>query len=231
MPYAQIQVLLSYHIPKIIILEFEPEMITFFPKDYDRLSTLLPFTIDHPEIKALVKHRSYFEPIKLWSRLYLFNSTIFRIINENFLEKRPLINTNGYIPLKGYLRNGNVLNQVRKATYKPNNKIDSLKFNALESITKLCKIKNVALVVVNSPDYRYLINGPRHEDATSYLATFFSCRKDLLYFDYSSDTSFLKKELFRDPGHLNSTGAKVFSMSISHRLKQHLISNKLKTKM
>ena len=48
---------------------------------------------------------------------------------------------------------------------------------------------------------------------------------DVPFWDYSSDTTYLKREYFYDNPHLNDKGAKLFSTEIASRIKRFLAAD------
>ena len=94
---------------------------------------------------------------------------------------------------------------------------DSLKYKYLEKFAQSCKDNNIHLIFVFSPFYQTL----RWSD-TKFLEDF--CKQhNLLLLDYYSE-GYLKdqKQLWKDPTHLNDTGAHVFSSHFAHVLKKIL---------
>ena len=88
--YAIFKAITKRYSPHIIIFDIRPENLAYNAFEYDRLSVLLPYYDDHPEIADIVNLRSPFENIKQISSIYRFNSMIFRIAmgNLEFNKKR-----------------------------------------------------------------------------------------------------------------------------------------------
>ncbi|HXS59927.1 MAG TPA: hypothetical protein VN703_03845, partial [Candidatus Sulfopaludibacter sp.] len=52
--YAVLKAILKRYTPKIIILDFDQEEFIKNEASYDRLSALLPYYINHPEIRSII---------------------------------------------------------------------------------------------------------------------------------------------------------------------------------
>ena len=104
LPDAELKVITERYSPKIVILEFSPTGIVHYDGDYDRLSVLLPYYQDYPEIRSFLQLRGPFEKIKLMSSIYPFNSDIINIIGFNTNTRAARRHDfEGYIPLNEVL--------------------------------------------------------------------------------------------------------------------------------
>jgi hypothetical protein len=104
--YAILKASLSRYKPEIVILDLNTEDFRKLKDSYDRLSALLPYYKDHPEIREIVDLKSRIERIKMLSRIYPFNSTLSYIILGNTEYNRKRRNEiNGYVPFKKYIKN------------------------------------------------------------------------------------------------------------------------------
>ena len=221
--YAQIKISLMRYSPKLVILELNPTSMIFDRDDYDKLSTLLPYYSDYPDLRPLILLRGPFERIKLLSAIYPYNSNVINIIryNTNSHAARKL-DIQGFVPIENRLLTKlPEINNPGEAYYKT--PIDTNKVNALKSIINICQQKNVRLVIVNSPIY--------HQDAefikntlpvTSQIQDIFKSEK-ITYFDFSNDSLFNQNmSWFGDQQHLNGIGANIFSQKIVKYLKSEL---------
>ena len=190
--------------PKVVILDFN---FAEFKKDqtsYDRLSSLLPYYKSHPEMRSIIELKSRYEKLKLFSKIYPYNSSMFTIAvgNADFNKKRKA-DVKGYVPLfrewDGTIRiDSNLLDY----------NIDSLKVKAYESFIQNCIKSKVKLYVVCSPtgiDFKM-------KEESLIIGKEISKRNNIDFIDYSYDPVFINKpKLFADAIHLNDSGAKFFS--------------------
>jgi hypothetical protein len=93
--YAVFRSILKRYTPKIIILDIGFDELYSDAEEYARLSPLLPYYKNHPEIRDLIEKRSSFEKIKLLSNIYPFNSSLLAIAMGNLevnKKRAPLTN-------------------------------------------------------------------------------------------------------------------------------------------
>jgi hypothetical protein len=55
--YAIFKAILKRYTPKILIMDINPDELYYNPDSYDRLSSLLPYYKDHPEIRDIIELR------------------------------------------------------------------------------------------------------------------------------------------------------------------------------
>lgn len=221
-PYAQIKIITERYTPKIIILEFSG--VNNFPGAYDRLSILLPYYKEYPEIRSLVQLRSPFEKIKLASSIYPFNSNVIDIIR--FHTNIP-DDFDGYIPLKKML-NIDLLKPepeiVRQSEIRAQ-VADSNMVNALKNIISLCKNKNISLFIITSPNFHQVNDKQSPQSPATEIALDIIHRNQVNYFDFSFDPVFAgHSEWFADKVHLNEEGAKVFSNMVTDSIRKTFVT-------
>lgn len=217
--YAQIKIMLERYSPKIIILEFSPTGIVNYPGLYDRLSILLPYYQEYPEIQPLILLKGPYESIKLMSASYPFNSNVINIIrfNTNYHAERNQ-DYEGYVPLKGVLNMGMLKSNSYIGTQSV---VDTNLVNALENIIHLCKEKGISLFLVDSPWFLKVHEKQRPLSFAEKMSLEIIHRNQVNYLDFSADSTFAgHMELFDDGAHLNDKGAKVFSNMLIDRLNQ-----------
>lgn len=218
--YAIFKLILKRYSPKIIIIDINPDEIYYDHNSYDRLSSLLPYYQDHPEIRGIVELRGPFEKVKTFSAIYPFNSNMLTIIVGNLeFNKRRKGDRKGYVPL---------FNKMKEVTMVPiemnNLPIDTVKLNAIKDIGEICENKKIMLFYLQSPSYTEKKNTYAKEILMK-IANDFNAK----FFDYSEDTIFKNNpSLFQDIEHLNNDGATIFSGIVSKRIKiQALTENKI----
>jgi hypothetical protein len=222
LPYSQLEVLTKRYSPKIVILEFFTEGIIRYRGDYDRLSILLPYYRDYPEVRPLVMLRSPFEKVKILSSVYPFNSNILNIVrfNINVLAKKKQ-DFDGYIP-----RTGKVTDEMLKAEAETTGEsvIDPNKVKALEEIIRICREKNINLFIVTAPVFHYPGDKKINPSPASRLSLEIMERNHVNYLDFTYDPAFIgQRELFFDIRHLNDVGSKIFSKILADTIKQRLV--------
>jgi hypothetical protein len=219
-PYAEIKMITERYSPKIIILEFSG--VNNFPGAYDRLSILLPYYKEHPEIRPLILLRSPFERVKFLSSIYPFNSVV---IDIKHFRKDTTEEFDGYIPLKTKL-NLDLLKpetdferQSEIATILP----DANMVNALEDIIEICKRKNISLFVINSPDFHRMNEKHYSLSPADKVAQDIFRRNQVNFLDFSYSPVFTgHSELFADKVHLNEEGSRSFSTLVIDSLRRRL---------
>lgn len=201
---AVLKGVLKRYTPKIIILDFVSGELEKDQLSYDRLSSLLPYYKSHPEMRPTIRLKSKNENLKLLSRIYPYNSSIFAIAagNADFNKKRNS-DIKGYIPL-----NKKWTGSARIDSIAGSNEIDSLKIRTYESFITDCINNNVSLFVIISP-YLIITSEPTQSIVTGKEI---AKKYNIPFIDMSGDTLFLNSpELFADIHHLNDSGARVFS--------------------
>jgi len=193
--------------PKLFIIDIRPSLISNEFQTRDRLSNLLPYYENHPEIRNIVEKKSRFERIKLLSKIYPYNSMLLVILNGIISDKNKTIN--GYIPLYKKLATNDQL-QTLKETYTYN----SDKLGVLSELIQNAKINNIDIIIVDSPSYNLALDSTYFE-LISNICEF----NDVKYFSFLNDSRFTNHpEYFSDRGHLNNDGAILFTKLISMKL-------------
>ncbi len=204
--YAILNAILNRYTPKIIILDIGFDELYFDSKEYDNLSSLLPYYKDHQEIRKIIELRSPYERIKLLSAIYPYNSNLLSIgIGNLELNKTRKEDRNGYVPLLGTQKD-----TLKNELFVKEVPIDSLKVKILDSFAKKCLEKKIRLIFVQSPIYIKI----RTSTSTN-ICKKIANKHNALFFDYSNDSMIMKKPyFFYDKSHLNDKGAYCFSEKI-----------------
>jgi len=202
--YAVLKAVLKRYTPKTIVLDFIAGELDKDAQSYERLSCLLPYYKNHPEIRPIVHLKSPYEKFKLCSSVYPYSSQIFTIAagNAEFNKKRRA-DLKGYVPLWGLWNSPAVVRNRAEE-----HKLDPNKVKIFESFIKECRQNEVKLYIVCSPYY----DKSRQNDPSLKKAAEIAKNYSVAFFDYSVDTSFTNKNLFfSDAEHLNNDGARFFS--------------------
>ncbi len=211
--YSVLKCILKRYSPKIAILDFN---IGEFKKDeqsYDRISSLLPYYEQHPEIQYIIQQKSQYEKYKIFSKIYPYNSLLFTIAigNSNLNKMRENIQSQeGYLPLKREWRQ-----DISTDTSNKNYVIDSNKIDIFENFIRDCHNSDVKLYIVISPRFLKF----KFEDCSISIAREIAKKFNIDFFNFSNDPDFLEHpELFADKSHLNDTGAKIYSNKVIDKI-------------
>jgi len=210
--FAVLKSILKRHKPKMVILEFGKEEFKKSQVGYDRLSALLPYYKNHPEIREILDHKSEAEPLKLAiSQIYPFNSSIFTIaIGNAAINKTRRGDIKGYVPLD------KTWDEPMKTIQSlPAYDVDTVSVWAYESFLKECTLASVPVYVVTSPYFE------RSElmDTSMQLGKNIAGKYDVPFFDFSQDENLISHpDFFADHLHLNDKGARIFSNLVIDRI-------------
>ena len=211
--YAVLQAVLKRYTPKMIILDCEYGALRDATSSYERISCLLPYYNDHPEMRPVIELRGPFEKYKFFSKIYPYNSLILKIGVGN-LE----LNKKRHEDIQGYLELTHSLHEpIKTIDNSVPYDLDTMKINMLKSFIDDCKKKEIKLFLVCSPYYLNSIGTDYSLAVTKQIAA----EKNIDFLDYSKEKLFLSSpQLFDDTVHVNSSGSKIFSAMIAHDLKQ-----------
>jgi hypothetical protein len=204
--YAVLKSILRRYTPEIIILDIRPHDFYFNSKGYERLSSLLPYYLNHQEIRSILNLRSPYERIELLSSIYPFNSSIITIgIGNLSINQQRKYDNKGYIPLDGKMKETDLI-----AFQDPAGTIDTNLLLALDSISEQCFRNNIKLFLCNSPFYFETT-----ETKIDTLVRSIVGKYNFKYFDFSNEPDFMcRPDLFRDKSHLNNDGARCYSSMV-----------------
>jgi len=222
LPYAQVEVILKRYAPRIIILEFDPASVECHSEDYEKLSILLPYYSIYPDLRPLIRKRSWFEEEKHLSAIYPFNSNLVNILryntNSNAARKKDL---NGYLPMNDRVIDKNYLKQ---SSVQPNkvSDFDTNKLTALKNIIQLCQQHNVFLLIANSPKFSYHLENQHSLSVPERHSLAIIHHEKVIFLDFSNDPVFAgRTDLFADRNHLNLKGATYYSAVIAGWIKKN----------
>lgn len=203
--YAIFQSVQKRYVPKIAILDVNIREFEYRQDSYDRLSSLLPYYKNHPEIRSLVQIKSPYEKYKLISKIYPFNSLLFSIGvgNTNYNKTRNKVNDElGYLPLK-MLWNKPISEDSRPAYYQ----LDQNKIDIFKSFVMECIQNRTQLYIIISPRFMKYSEDPSIDIVQNIAREF-----NQPFYNFSKDTLFWKHpEYFADRFHLNEKGSQIFS--------------------
>lgn len=201
--YAVLKSVLKRYKPKLVILDVAREFVKS-QESYDRISMLLPYYRKNPEIRPIVELKSPYEKYKFCSRTYPYNSLLFSILSGNLeIKDANYTSISGYVPLK------NVWESPIQTIYGASNyEIDSLKVKTYKLFIEECKKANIKLYIISSPHF-YLLD---KVEKSRLICKSIAKECDVKFLDFTGTPLFLKNnEYFADVGHLNHTGAVLFT--------------------
>jgi hypothetical protein len=199
--------ILARYRPEIIILDFRHDELAKKKLGYQMLSVLLPYYKEHKEIQKIINLRGDFERLKLFSRIYPFNSQLMTILLAN---KIRWIDDKGFVPQYGKWNYA-----IEEYDSSLGIELDPNYIKYYLEFIEIVKKYNISFFVVISPYYRII----RNQTASIRMAADICRKQNVIFLDYSQDSRFLERpDLFRDPDHLNYEGAKIYSEIIVTRM-------------
>jgi hypothetical protein len=228
-PYAAAvqEVSLSRHIPKVIILDISPRELGIDRTKYERLSILLPYAGEHEQLMKYIKEVSPFEPDKLVSKTYPFNSSAFVLACNTLLAKSVSKDDNGYLPLENSMTKAETddyLKRMESRAKKIRQKTEVAEAKAVAYFKQFLDNAaryNIKTLVVISPTILnnsfYLDNQMLERNLIEKITGQY---KNVTFLDYSKDPRFNgHSEKFADYFHLNIQGSTEFSQLIAQNVK------------
>lgn len=197
--------------PRTIIFDINLQEIIKNKSEYEKLSNLLPYYKDHPELRSIIDLKSTWEKYKLISEIYPFNSQILRILFRNVIQLKSSENESKvYLPLFNKLKTNIVTYPADESI----GVIDSFKIKSIKEIAKICKGYHMNLMFLSSPIFSGSI-----DSTSAKILKELAKNENFTYIDFSNDNRFChQNELFQDNVHLNDCGAQKYSSIICDKL-------------
>ena len=197
--------------PKMVILEVigtdaEVSQGATFSLDA-ALDRYAPHYGEFAEIDSLFAFNGWKERVKLMSKTYRYNSKLVQTIKCNYI---PWPEDRGYEALTGMMQvaEGVKAADVLTTTSSEEPIIEERKLLYLQKFIDDCKANNIQLVMCYSPYYGQSV--PKSIRIIEGMAK----KNDVPFMNYGDDVRFQNPEYFQDAGHLNDTGARVYSKEI-----------------
>jgi hypothetical protein len=217
--YTVFSQVLTYHHPRVIILDMQPEEFSLSDgkeSENSMVYALLPYA-NYPLIKKSIAKGNTSDLILskiFWT--YPYNSMAVQLVGNYYNLLPGEKNIQGFEPLKGSkITKADILRDKGKLKKKP---MDPALINAFQDFLKLAKKNNIVLYVVISPTANL---SPYNSIAEIKKLTQQSGFK---FYDYS--TTINDYSLFYDDTHLNIKGATLFTDTLANELKKNF-PNKL----
>ena len=201
-----VESIISRYNPKLLILEVGASE---FYEDSDIASDMDLSAVHYrtnPVVKRYLDDIGLKEHLKMQSSMYRWNGKILRMASSFMKEGDSL----GYLPLYGEMK---IMKEETSVETLGSRDICKQSEDNIIRIFKLCKEKNVNLVVCSSPRYK-------PQDNNMYLEQLCYDYK-IPYLEIYNDFNNYP-ELFKDDAHLNNDGAHVFSNMFFLEIKKYL---------
>ena len=201
--------------PKKIILDVNVWDLAPNDGKIDKLSMLLPYYSTHPEFLKYIHGISDWESLKLMSKSYPYNSTLFIMTYDYLFINNKSDSQNGFVPLnytmpeKDFLiyKKNKLAYDIRRE--KRGVPFDQSAIQYYEYFLKTVDSLKIPTHIIISPT---LLKEPATKEKLK-LETMTRNYNLITFLDFSSDTTFNDHyEKFADEFHLNDVGAKEFSL-------------------
>lgn len=207
-----LNIVLSRYHPKAVIFDVEPAFdIVVYSEDNNHtryLNKLKPYYRENG-ISEIIKDVSEKEWYKVQSGLIRYNTEILEMMVDNVIDRG--VEKGGFSPLTG-----KIAKEPTPKAGKPS-ELDSFKLAYIEKLIGLCQENDVPLFLVGSPKY-----GQKNSEALRPVKEIAE-KYDVRFLDYYAEPSFMAhKEWFKEPMHMNSDGARVFSKMIAQEISELL---------
>ncbi|TWJ01711.1 hypothetical protein JN11_01865 [Mucilaginibacter frigoritolerans] len=213
--YGLLKCVLARYTPKVVILDLLPEEFDVNEVYHDRIAALLPYYQNHKEIRDVIKLKSRFENIKLLSKIYPFNNLVLETISKNLHRYSP--NEITKRDQNGFEANDGVVDEKGDKfvnTDFDSSPLDSDAVNTYKSFINDCLSRHIKLYIFVSP---ILVDFKLKRPSTKLAAKIAAINK-VPFFDYSDSVRFKNKKYFYNLGHLNVTGAKIYTSTVENIL-------------
>lgn len=199
-----LQMLLKKHTPKLIIYEAGD----FSPFLDSGTVDLFPYYYLDEDVKNILIQRDKWASIKFLFPLYAYNRKVLTVV-KGFVQSSPPYST-GFRPLSGTMHPAEEARLKSKSHESDNDDaIDRKSLVSFKEFIRTCKDNHVTLILCYSPTY--LPSKPQGIDFITNIAR----KEGLPFFMFGEDARYnYNPKFFRDAGHLNSSGASMFSHEV-----------------
>ena len=198
---------LMKHKPKIIIYDVEPSFdVMEYAEDQNntRYISVLKF-FSTKDVDDILRTLSPMLTLKNKSSLYRYNTRFITVVKD-YLRGAPFGHY-GFAPAFGEMSEEPVPVEGKLV------KVDPTKYSFFERFIESTQKDGVVLLVVASPKYGF--EGGSLEPIKRLCS-----QNDIRFLDYSNDAHFQKLKYFKEPMHMNETGAKEYTSKIIALLQQ-----------
>jgi hypothetical protein len=212
--YGLTDYILHNHYPKLLIINIDAVDIGKGPNHSARVSALAPLMEKSKVIKSMIYRKSTLERLKYLSLSFRYNSYVVSIIENLFNNDHS---TSGFEPLKGTMQYVETLEfQIGSLGFK----IDPDMVELLQKTIQLAKKSGIKVLLANSPAWRpdgKLIPEQKHlVESIEEIAR----QENVPYITINLENTplFRNVQLFKDPSHLNSKGADLFTAMFAEKI-------------
>ena len=207
-----LEMVLNRYKPQLVLFDVEPDFdVNVYEKDNHHtryIKNLKPYYREGG-VSEIIKDVSMDEWRKVQSGLIRYNTEILGMAVDNLIDRG--MERRGFQSLSGKMEK----DPEPKAPKKE--ELDPFKLAYVEKLIVLCQSNDVPLVLVGSPKY-----GKTDSEALRPVKDIAN-KYEVPFLDYYADPSFMAhKEWFKEPMHLNSEGARVFSKLIAQDISELL---------
>lgn len=222
--YLRHSLLLKYNMkPQTIILSLDMSTLQK-NRDLYNLDQFLPYMLFNNEIENSISSYEGFKPYDFKIPLVRYYGNNDAIINALKIFINPKSNlvmrVRGY---QGYNRSWNNNFDKLKQHIKPIKiNIDIKSLHLFKKFLNECKDQNIKVIMVYSPEYIEGQSFVKNRNEIMSLYKNFSNKYNIPFYDYSNDTMSFQKKYFYNVGHLNKTGAELFTTNFIEKIKPSL---------
>ncbi len=215
--YGSAGILLHHYAPSLWIMDVDPFLVRT-PEILDRLSCFLPWAHSEPVARELVGLRSHWEPVRLLSRIYPYNSMVLRLAAAH--RGQDAAPRFGFLPLKGTMTEAEADREAASAPV-ARAEVDTLKLRFLARAIGALRARDVAIVAVRSPRFVRAESAVARsrEDGRELEEVFARHGVPFLDFSASAQPRWAEPSLYRDASHLNEAGALRFTRELADSLR------------
>lgn len=204
-----LNMILDRYQPKTILWDVQPNSFTKSTEagEYQNTRYLTPYYHNSEWAHCYINSESVKMSIRMMSYMYGYNS---KLLNYMFpLLTHTSATQHGYTPLSSDGKNYPIMVHEPESD---KGQVFHPYLVMLDETLKRCRKGNVNIQLYISPDYSVKNNLTRQaESAIKNVAK----RNNVRCFDYHSDISFMRDStLFKDSGHLNEKGARIFTKMV-----------------
>jgi len=216
------EIVLKRTIPKMIILDIDTYGFYQERYQYDRLSDFYPFYHRHPDvISKVLELKSKFSRYFLKSKLVQYNSTLIHVIrywlspqNDRKGYRATFVQLSKPEQIGKEQRENEILPALRARPF------DKNMIAAIDQFVSNAKKKKVRVVLALSPTLKY---SKASGDGSLEIIQAVADRHNVILLNYINNPDFLGHyELFADTGHLNDSGARLFSRMVANKIRTEL---------
>ncbi len=219
--YGVSGIVTRHYTPKLWIMDVG-SAIERGPVLTGRLSVFLPYVDSEPVAREVVGLRSKYESLRLWSRTYRYNSLILSLLAPRL--GKPVHPRLGFLPLQGTYTSAPpaVLAEKMRVPVITPVPIDTLKLRYLRRTVDLMKSCGTTVIAVRSPRY---LETPAEElysrsEGIEMQQLFGRLNVRVLDLTAIRIARFRDPRLFKDPAHMNETGALIFTRMLADSIRE-----------